>query len=331
MRFIRELSTETQSMLERIYKQSRHHHVRRRTQCIILSFRGKTIKELMTIFQVSRKTVHNWLTLWEDEKLVGLYDKAGRGRKSKLTEVQKQQVKEWVKSEPKNLKKVLIKIKEEWEVIVSKETVKRILKNLGMRWKRMKRGLSGKPDDWEYEVKIEKLEELKELERKGEIDLKYLDESGFCLTPDIPYGWQEKEPIVIKSSHSKRINTLGVINRNNQLIYEVYSGQLNSKLLILFLDKLCEKLTKKTVVVMDQSSIHTSNAVIDKLEEWSQKNLEIFWLPTYSPKLNLIEILWRFMKYEWIEVDAYSSLESLAEYVENVLNKVGTEYVINFV
>ena len=65
--------------------------------------------------------------------------------------------------------------------------------------------------------------------------------------------------------------------------------------------------------------------------EWSQKNLEIFWLPTYSPKLNLIEILWKFMKYEWIEVEAYSSWESLVEYVTNVLNKIGTEYVINFV
>ena len=37
------------------------------------------------------------------------------------------------------------------------------------------------------------------------------------------------------------------------------------------------------------------------------------------------------MKYEWIEVEAYSSWESLLEYVTNVLNKVGTEYVINFV
>ena len=264
MRFIRELSTETQSMLKRIYQQSIHHHVRRRAHCIILSFRGKTMKELMTIFQVSRKTLHNWLTLWEDEKLVGLYDRAGRGRKPKLTDSQKEQVKDWVKSEPKNLKKVLIKIKEEWEITVSKETVKRTLKQLGMTWKRMKRGLSGKPDDWEYEIKIERLEELKELEKKGEIDLKFLDASGFSLTPYIPYGWQEKEPIILKSSHSKRINTLGVINRKNDFFYELCQGKMTSEFLISFLDKLCETLTKKTVVVMDQAPIHTSNAVINK-------------------------------------------------------------------
>ena len=183
---------------------------------------------------------------------------------------------------------------------------------------------------YEYEVKIEKLEELKKLDEIGEIDLKYLDESGFCLMPSIPYGWQEKQPIILPSSHSKRLNVLAVMNRKNEIDYEVYTTKLNSKLLILFLDKLCEKLKRKTVIVMDQSPIHTSDAVIEKLEEWKQKNLEIFWLPTYSPKLNLIEILWKFIKYEWIELSAYKDWKSLVENVKNVLNKVGNECVINF-
>ncbi|MBD1893420.1 hypothetical protein [Coleofasciculus sp. FACHB-129] len=51
-----------------------------------------------------------------------------------------------------------------------------------MTWKRLKRGGSGSPWDWEYEIKLEKLESLKEQEKRQEIDLRYLDESGFCLT-----------------------------------------------------------------------------------------------------------------------------------------------------
>ena len=35
---------------------------------------------------------------------------------------------------------------------------------------------------------------------------------------------------------------------------------------------------------------------------------------SYSPQLNLIEILWRFMKYEWIELNAYESWDSLVSY-----------------
>jgi hypothetical protein len=47
------------------------------------------------------------------------------------------------------------------------------------------------------------------------------------------------------------------------------------------------------------------------------------------PELNLIEILWRFMKYEWIDFGAYEGWENLVEYVEKVLRGFGEEYAIN--
>ena len=98
---------------------------------------------------------------------------------------------------------------------------------------------------------------------------------------------------------------------------------------------------------MDQSSIHTSNAIFDKIEEWKERNIIIFELPSYSPELNLIdasaslsvnpersrgvEILWRFMKYEWIEIDGYCSWETFVEFIEKILKEFGENYVINFV
>ena len=42
---------------------------------------------------------------------------------------------------------------------------------------------------------------------------------------------------------------------------------------------------------MDQAPIHTSYAMQDKRQEWAERHLEIFELPSYSPELNLIEIL----------------------------------------
>lgn len=67
---------------------------------------------------------------------------------------------------------------------------------------------------------------------------------------------------------------------------------------------------------MDRASIHTSSALWERLEEWRERDLHIFEFPSYSPELNLIEILWRFIKYEWIEIDAYSSWQSLVSAVD---------------
>jgi hypothetical protein len=40
--------------------------------------------------------------------------------------------------------------------------------------------------------------------------------------------------------------------------------------------------------------------------------------------------LWRFIKYEWIEMEAYSSWQSLVQSVEKILKGFGENYVINF-
>lgn len=331
MRFIRDLTLDTIKLLNKIYKQSYHYQVQQRAHCILLSYDGATISELMEIFQVSRRTIYNWMNDWEEYRLLGLYNRPGRGRKPIFNELQEWQIKEWAKQSPKDLKKVLAQIKELWEITVSKDTVKRILKNFEMTWRRFKRGLAGEPDPLEYKQKQEELALLKQLEIRGEIDLRYLDETGFCLTPYVPYGWQEKGEVVqIDSSRSRRLNILGLMNRDQELDAYIFEGRITSEVVISCLDKFAENLQIKTIVVMDKASFHTSKKNREKISEWQEKKLEIFWLPSYSHQMNLIEILWRFMKYEWIEIDAYQSWSNLVNYVEKVIRYFGEKYVINF-
>ncbi|KAA6321548.1 hypothetical protein EZS27_028815, partial [termite gut metagenome] len=69
---------------------------------------------------------------------------------------------------------------------------------------------------------------------------------------------------------------------------------------------------------------------IAKLEEWKEKEVLIFFLPVYSPELNLIEILWRRIKYQWIPFEAYSCFENLKERLAYVLANFGGKYDIIF-
>jgi len=66
-----------------------------------------------------------------------------------------------------------------------------------------------------------------------------------------------------------------------------------------------------------QSSFSGKKAV------WEQKGLFLYFLPGYSPELNLIEILWRFIKYWWLPFSAYLNFRRLVEAVEDILIKVG--------
>ncbi len=164
------------------------------------------------------------------------------------------------------------------------------------------------------------------------MDLRYMDATGFSLTSSIPYAWQRiGKTIEIEVSHSRRLNVVGFMNTDNTLQAYTIEESITSQVIITFIDDFARDLKERTVLAIDNASIHTSQAFKDKIPEWKTKNLEIFYLPKYSPELNLIEILWRFIKYEWIEFSAYKSWEDLVQYVEKTIVNFGTEYKINFV
>jgi hypothetical protein len=75
-----------------------------------------------------------------------------------------------------------------------------------MTWRRMRRKVKGQPDPAIYQARKEALDILIEEDKQGMIDLRYYDESGFCLVPYIPYAWQEQgETIAIERGQSQRI------------------------------------------------------------------------------------------------------------------------------
>lgn len=327
MRFVENLCFPQIKLLRRIYKESKKHHVRQRAHCILLSHQGVPVSKLAKIFGKTPRTIYTWFNLWEKYHFVGLYEKKGRGRKPKLSAEMRAKVRQWAKEFPKNLKKIAALVRENFGIRVSKRTIQRILHSLCFSWRRIRKKPKGEPDCEEYARKKEELEELKMEAEERLINLYYYDESGFCLEPYVPYAWQEKgETIEIESEQGKRFFVLGFLSREQGLSAYTVEGTVDSDVVIAAFDAFSENLERKTVVVMD----HTSKAIKKKMPEWESKGLQIFYLPTYSPQLNLIEILWRFMKYEWIEWWAYKGWHYLVKYVEMVICGYQIEYEINF-
>ena len=80
----------------------------------------------------------------------------------------------------------------------------------------------------------------------------------------------------------------------------------------------------------ESPEVHRSYAFIQQIPKWVKRGLVIKYLPAYSPQLNLIEILWRFMKYTWLPFSAYTSFARLCQAVAQILKQFGTEYRIDF-
>jgi transposase len=332
MYFTRAVPPESQRLLQRIYRQSQHFQVRQRAHCILLRAQGMSAAELMRIFPVrSRKTLYNWFDEWDARGFAGLYNRPGRGRKPTFNDEQKAQIKQWAKLYPRALKRIVQKVADTWKIDVSTHTIKRVLKSMQMSWHRFRRVVAGCPDRQEYAQKQFALETLKRLAKQGELALYYLDQAGFSLTPLIPYGWQPiGETIEIPSQRSHLLNVLGLMSSTGELESYVSEQSITSDVVIACIDAFLPKVKLPTVIVMDKAPIHTSRVMRAQSEIWKQRGLYVFELPGYSPELNRIEILWRFMKYQWLEIDAYQSWQALVDSVEEILRNFGKDYVINF-
>ena len=169
------------------------------------------------------------------------------------------------------------------------------------------------------------------MEDSGYIDLYFGDQSHFGLTPNVPYAWQTKEnPVLLPAAKGKYQNVVGLMTRKNKLYFEILETTFNSDRIISFMNHFVKQTVKKTIVILDNSPIHKSKKFMAKIEEWKEKDVLIYFLPPYSPELNLIEILWRRIKYQWLDFDAYKSFESLKEKLNFVLNNFGAKYDIKF-
>jgi hypothetical protein len=66
------------------------------------------------------------------------------------------------------------------------------------------------------------------------------------------------------------------------------------------------------------------------IPKWEEKNLFLWFLPSYSPELNLIELLWKQIKYRWMPLNAYDSFEALTQSLDHVLASIGNKFKIVF-
>jgi transposase len=330
MRYIKKLTEKEIESLSELVKNSKNNYQEKiRANCILLSNKDYSISELSDIFNSKNRSIYNWFNSWEEEGINGLYDKKGRGRKKIYSKEEEVIIIKLIENNPRDIKQVLIEINDKLNKTSSKDTIKRILSDNDFIWKRVKRIPKGEPDKEIYKKKTKELEILKKRDKNKEIKLWYLDESGFSLTSYVPYAWQRiGTEIEVLSSRSKRINVVGFINRDNEIISNIFECNVNKEIILSCIDDFSNQITGKNVIVMDNASVH--NISDKKKLELIQKGVEIFELPTYSPQLNIAEILWRFIKYRWLEFTAYRSFKTLKEALEKILSKVGDEYTIKF-
>lgn len=201
----------------------------------------------------------------------------------------------------------------------------------GARYKRIPKRPRITPSPHFYAIKREKLQELENLSNQGLIDLYFGDESHVCTQGYVPYGWQfPGENVFVPSMKSARLNIFGMINRDN--VYHGFTSRQSIKAenVAGFIDNFSMTITRPTFIVLDNASVHTGGLMKESLDKWRQRGLYIFFLPPYSPHLNIAETLWRVLKTKWIKPSHYIDTTTLFNATHEILDGIGGKYRVNY-
>lgn len=133
----------------------------------------------------------------------------------------------------------------------------------------------------------------------------------------------------IEVCRGKKRNIFGLYSRSNEFHYWIKEENINATLIIEMLDEISWKITRKTVVVLDNASSHRSKKVNAMLEIWQNRGLYIFFLPPYSPQLNLIERLWKEIKEGWLQAADYTSTDNLFYAIWSICSSIGGNLKMN--
>lgn len=209
--------------------------------------------------------------------------------------------------------------------------IQTFFRSLGARFGRIRLRPKGKSSPHFHEWKVNKLQELEGFSANGLIDLYYGDESHVCTQGYVPYGW--KLPWVdvhVPAQKGRRLNIFGMISRDNRYHGFTTEESINADKFISFIDSFSLSIKKKTFVVLYNSTVHRNKKINDLRAIWEERGLYIFFLPSYSPELNIAETLWRVLKTKWLLPADYVSADYLFYAATMALANVGTMESIAF-
>lgn len=212
--------------------------------------------------------------------------------------------------------------------LVSDETIRRVLHKLNFRMVRPV--LSINSSDEQYESKEKHLKDCQELAREGKMILLYEDEFDINLLPGVIGCWTlrgHQRKIPTPGQNVKRYGFGAVNFSTGQLTYRV-GERKNSDGFIALIEQLVavycpdEKYSgPKIGLVIDNFIIHRSKKTQAILDKYADR-IEIVPLPTYSPKLNVIEMLWKYLRRKVTHNHLFATIEKLVEAVLQFLDSL---------
>lgn len=315
-----EWTDEQKKELERLKNTAPKAHIRQKALAVWNVTRGKTYKEVAKFMGTCRQAISKWCKAYNSNGSAGWEHKPGQGKKSKgnvqeLAQYLFKSPREYESNRTRWTIKLLIEKVPSLKGL-SVSGISKFLKRNNISYKRGILSLRS-PDPNFFEKKKIIEEAVKEMRENEDIVVIYEDEVSFYRQPTQSWIWYwmgRKQP---KMKGSRKSNTMfrvigGLDMRTGSVQYDICS-KVRAGRFAKFLKTIADKYLnyRKVYIVMDNWPVHFH----DKVQEVTKKlsNVIILPLPTYSPFLNYIEKVWKWVKQRVTHAHPWADDDDLVE------------------
>jgi len=302
-----------------------HHIVRRRMNALYLKAKGMSHQIITEVLDITPQTLGTYFDLFEAGRVEGLKQLRYKGQPSELNEYTVAITTALEENPPATLKEARDRI----EKVTG---LKRSLPQIGdflRKNKMVRRKVKQIPDKADLEAqetfKAGTLEPLVEQAQQGQIHLFFVDAAHFVLLPFLGYLYSLTVRYIRSASGRKRFNVLGALHAiTRELVTITNDSYINATSVCALLEKLAEQFADLPIVlVMDNARYQRCKLVIEKA---LSLGIELVFLPPYSPNLNLIERLWRFVKKEVLYNKYHPDYQQFSQAITNCLDQIHTTH-----
>ena len=330
-------------------KNSNSPQLTQRILILLLMDDGKTYQEISDFLDCGYRTVAYWCVHGDPDNIESLHDQREHGNYRKATDEYIKMLMETLEKEPIELgyefgrwstARLATYLGEITGIDLSGEQVRRILLKKKYAYLWAKYTLEDKQDLTKRQAFKEKLEgyiEASKLEPER-LQIWFWDESGFSLRVIRRKNWGKKgkRKKVTGQRSRGRVNVMGgvrysdkkrvcfFIEKGNSDIFYEQLIQLNEFVKSEWIEQEKKEsdfqaLGPKILIILDNASYHKKKEILEKIEKFLP-NIQLYFLPAYSPDYNLIELVWHSAK-EYIAHRLFKSISDLQELLNKLLNQ----------
>ena len=214
-------------------------------------------------------------------------------------------------------------IRKEFHIDLAERTVGQYLRRWGYTSKKPARHAKRQDPD-EVEQWLEETYPAIEERAAGEgAEVLWVDEVGVAADHDPGCGYAregERATMEVPGPHI-RVNQITAISNEGTVRFMTYKGSLNAAVFLVFLGKLVEVATRKVFLIADRLQAHKTPEVMAWVEA-HKGQIELFFLPPYSPELNPVEYMNNDMKGEVNKAGLPDDRETLHARIRGFMNKL---------